>query len=84
MADEAPQLFLGAEGRKSDFFRDLAGAAYTAGAEALSQTDGVPFERVLSLYDRAILDVETDGEIAGSLPAKLSVSPASLLVRMPI
>ncbi len=60
MADEAPQLFLGAEGRKSDFFRDLAGAAYTAGAEALSQTDGVPFERVLSLYDRAILDVETE------------------------
>lgn len=31
-----------------------------------------------------ILDVETDGEIAGGLPAKLSVYPASLLVRMPI
>ena len=31
-----------------------------------------------------ILDVETDGEIAGGLPAKLWVCPASLLVRMPI
>ena len=31
-----------------------------------------------------ILDVETDGEIAGGLPAKLWVYPASLLVRMPI
>jgi benzoyl-CoA reductase subunit A len=60
MADEAPDLFLKAEERKSDFFRDLAGAAYTAGAEALSAADGVPFERVLSLYDRAILDVETE------------------------
>lgn len=29
------------------------------------------------------LDVETDGEIAGGLPARLSVLPGALLVRMP-
>lgn len=50
-------------GRKSDFFRDLAGAAYIEGAEAVAGPDpdrpGVPFERLLALYDRAILAVET-------------------------
>ncbi len=55
---EAPQLFAGGD-RRSDFFRDLAGAAYMAGAERLAERDGVPFDRVLSLYDRAILNVET-------------------------
>ena len=30
------------------------------------------------------LDVETDGEIAGSLPARLWVRPGALLVRMPV
>jgi len=45
--------------RRSDFFRDLAGAAYMAGAERVAERDGVPFERVLALYDRAILNVET-------------------------
>ena len=60
MVADAPDLFLKEGGRKSDFFRDLAGAAYMAGAEDLSRTSGVPFGRVLSLYDRAILDVETE------------------------
>ncbi len=55
---EAPELFAGGD-RRSDFFRDLAGAAYMAGAERLAERDGAPFDRVLSLYDRAILNVET-------------------------
>ena len=33
--------------------------------------------------DGAVLDVETDGEVAGGLPARLSVRPEGLLVRMP-
>ena len=56
---EAPELFTAGGDRRSDFFRDLAGAAYMAGAERLAERDGVPFDRVLSLYDRAILNVET-------------------------
>ncbi len=56
---EAPELFTAGGSRRSDFFRDLAGAAYMAGAERLAERDGVPFDRVLSLYDRAILNVET-------------------------
>ncbi|MFW6175675.1 MAG: BadF/BadG/BcrA/BcrD ATPase family protein, partial [Acidobacteriota bacterium] len=68
--EDAPRLFAvaaspgsetGTPGeRKSDFFRDLAGAAYIEGAEAVAaRGDGVPFERLLALYDRAILAVET-------------------------
>ncbi|MEE8525194.1 MAG: BadF/BadG/BcrA/BcrD ATPase family protein [Thermoanaerobaculia bacterium] len=57
--DEAPQLFAAGAERRSDFFRDIAGAAYTAGAERAAREDGVPFDRAVSLFDRAILDVET-------------------------
>jgi len=58
----APELFLGEAERKSDFFRDIAGAAYIEGAERISSEEGIPFERLLALYDRAILDVETSLE----------------------
>ena len=56
---QAPELFAAGSSRRSDFFRDLAGAAYMAEAETICQRDGKPFDRVLSLYDRAILEVET-------------------------
>ncbi len=63
---QAPDLFLGDAPRKSDFFRDLAGAAFVEGAERVVEQGpdrgGVPFERLLALYDRAILDVETNLE----------------------
>jgi len=55
----APGLFLDGAPRKSDFFRDLAGAAFVAEAEALAKDFGVGFEALVALYDRAILDVET-------------------------
>jgi len=58
----APDLFLGDAPRKSDFFRDLAGAAFVEGAEAVAERGDAPFERLLALYDRAILDVETNLE----------------------
>ncbi len=59
MEAAAPALFFGASSRKSDFFRDLAGAAYMAGAERESADSRLPFERLAGLFDRAILDVET-------------------------
>ncbi len=59
MRKDAPKLFLGSAPRRSDFFRDIAGAAFTEGAERLAQEKGLPFERLLGLFDRAILDVET-------------------------
>ena len=58
MAREAPALFLGGAPRRSDFFRDVAGAAFMAGAERVSAAGNVPFDRLVGLFDRAILDVE--------------------------
>ena len=55
----APALFHGS-GRKSDFFRDLAAAEFTAGAEKVSAGGAVAFERLVGVFDRAILDVETE------------------------
>lgn len=59
MADSAPGLFLGGAVRKSDFFRDIAGAAFTSEAERIAAQSDVPFDRLIGLFDRAILDVET-------------------------
>ncbi|MBI4574797.1 MAG: benzoyl-CoA reductase subunit A [Planctomycetes bacterium] len=55
---EAPGLFRDGAERRSDFFRDLAGAAFLSGAERIARRDGLPFERMLGIFDRAILEVE--------------------------
>ncbi len=59
MARRAPALFAPGADRKSDFFRDLAAAAFMHGAEQVAREAGVPFDRLASLFDRAILSVET-------------------------
>jgi len=55
----APATFLGDAPRRSEFFRDVAGAAYVAEAEALARAGEATFEPLAALYDRAILEVET-------------------------
>lgn len=59
MEEGASALFLGDAPRKSDFFRDLAGAAFMSAAERASADGRAPFERLTGLFDRAILEVET-------------------------
>ncbi len=64
MVAEAPALYGGGEGaRKSDFFRDLAGAGFMSGAERVTANGKVRYERLVGLFDRAILDVETELQI---------------------
>jgi benzoyl-CoA reductase subunit A len=58
MAHGAPEMFLGGAPRRSDFFRDVAGASFMAGAERIAADGRVPFDRLAGLFDRAILDVE--------------------------
>jgi benzoyl-CoA reductase subunit A len=55
----APRLFLSNAPRKSDFFRDIAAAAFMAEAERLCAGGQLPFDRLTGLFDRAILNVET-------------------------
>lgn len=56
---DAHLLFVPGARRKSDFFRDLAGAAFMTGAEKRAREGQVGFERIVALFDRAIFDVET-------------------------
>ncbi|NOY27055.1 MAG: benzoyl-CoA reductase subunit A [Oligoflexia bacterium] len=43
---------------RSDFFRDVAGSAYSRLAEDLAQREGVSFDLLLGLYDKCIIQVE--------------------------
>ncbi len=55
---EADELYAPGAKRKSDFFRDIAGARYYAHAEAVSRDTGFPYEVLLNSYDKAIIEVE--------------------------
>jgi benzoyl-CoA reductase subunit A len=58
MVEETPGIFAPGARRKSDFFRDLAGSRYLRLAETLAKEEGVSFDRVVGLFDKAILEVE--------------------------
>jgi benzoyl-CoA reductase subunit A len=65
MEAEIPELFAEGTRRKSDFFRDLAGGRYMTLAETEAREHGAGFDQLLSLFDKAILDVENSAEAAG-------------------
>lgn len=55
---EAGPLFAPGARRKSDFFRDIAGSRYLAVAEDVAKRVGVPYDLVINVYDKAIIEVE--------------------------
>ncbi len=58
MDSGAGNLFAPGAPRRSDFFRDLATSQYQAIASALAAERKIPFEALLSAFDKAILKVE--------------------------
>lgn len=65
---EAATMFVPGAKRKSDFFRDVAGSRYYAHAEAVGREHGLPFDFLLSIYDKSILEVENrppSGDLSG-------------------
>ncbi len=58
LREEAPGHYAPGARRKSDFFRDIAGSQYHAHAEEIGRTAGIPYELLLNLYDKSIIDVE--------------------------
>jgi benzoyl-CoA reductase subunit A len=58
MVKRAPRLYAPGAARKSDFFRDLAGAEYMELAAEMSDPLGITFEMLCGVYDAAILGVE--------------------------
>jgi benzoyl-CoA reductase subunit A len=55
---EAPALFAPGARRKSDFFRDIAGAQYLSLGEAVAKDAGVRYDMLLNVFDRSIIEVE--------------------------
>ena len=55
---EAPAMYAPGGERKSDFFRDIAGSRYLSVAEETSKEAGVPFDLLLNVYDKSIIEVE--------------------------
>ena len=75
---EADELYAPGAKRKSDFFRDIAGARFYAHAEAVSRETGFPYEVLLNSYDKAIIEVENRPP-SGALDAKFRRALARVL-----
>jgi benzoyl-CoA reductase subunit A len=58
LKDEAPTLFAPGAKRKSDFFRDIAGAQYLAIGEAVAKEASTRYDYLLNVFDRSIIEVE--------------------------
>lgn len=56
--EEADKLFAPTAQRKSDFFRDLAGSRFMQIGEEVARDAGVPFDHLLHMYDKSIIEVE--------------------------
>ncbi|MBZ0237354.1 MAG: hypothetical protein K8M05_33865, partial [Deltaproteobacteria bacterium] len=58
LVEEATQLFNAQARSRGSFFRDIVGARFHAIAEDANARGGLDFERILGVYDRAILEAE--------------------------
>ncbi len=56
--DKSAALYAPGAERKSDFFRDIAGSQYMQMAEVIAKDAGVPFDALLNVYDKSIIEVE--------------------------
>jgi benzoyl-CoA reductase subunit A len=76
MRAETAQLYAKGAVRKSDFFRDLAGSRYLERAEEEARATGAPFDALVGLFDKAILEVENcppeDDAFAGQMARALT------------
>jgi benzoyl-CoA reductase subunit A len=80
---EAGELFAPGAKRKSDFFRDVAGSRYHVHAEEVARAAGLPYDLLLNVYDKSIIDVENrppQGELSDkfrrALARMLETDPA--------
>ncbi|HMA32020.1 MAG TPA: benzoyl-CoA reductase subunit A, partial [Casimicrobiaceae bacterium] len=58
LRSEAAALFMPGAKRKSDFFRDIAGAQYLATGELVAKDAGIRYDFLLNVFDRSIIEVE--------------------------
>jgi len=58
MQTQLSRLFAPGIERKSDFFRDLAGSVYMNQAEEVAEESGLPFDVLINIYDKSIIETE--------------------------
>jgi len=78
MRQRAESHFLPGAVRKSDFFRDLAGADFMHASENMAEPNGITFEMLCGIYDGAILGVETmtfEGAFERHMPKDIAPPP---------
>ena len=78
MTAETAELYGEGTSRKSDFFRDLAGSRYVELAETLARDEGLSFDILVGLFDKAILEVENSAEAIGTFEGHASAVLADL------
>ena len=83
MRQEAPALYEEGARRRSDFFRDLAGGIYLHAAEEAAKARGVPFDALVGLFDKAILQVENAPAAAGTFEDHAGVAVTAMTPRVP-
>jgi benzoyl-CoA reductase subunit A len=82
LREEAPALYAPGAKRKSDFFRDIAGSRYHALSETVARDGGLPYDLLLNVYDKSIIDVENRPP-AGNLSDKFRRALARVLSAQP-
>jgi len=78
MDEEVPALYAAGARRRSDFFRDLAGSRYLALAEQEARANGLGFDLLAGLFDKAILEVENSTVAAGRFEDHARVAVAGM------
>ncbi|NQV57328.1 MAG: benzoyl-CoA reductase subunit A [Rhodospirillales bacterium] len=74
LVGEAQALFAPGAERKSDFFRDIAGGRFMKIAEDAADSTGLPFDLLLNVYDKSIIEVENrppTGDVEGKFSRAL-------------
>jgi benzoyl-CoA reductase subunit A len=56
LREKLVELYAPGAERKSDFFRDLAGSVYMQLSEVVAEESGVPFDAMLNVYDKSIIE----------------------------
>lgn len=68
---EAPAIYAPGAERKSDFFRDIAGSRFMNLAESVGKQAGLSFDVLLNVYDKSIIDIESQVSSDETVSAQL-------------
>ena len=68
---EAPTIYAPGAERKSDFFRDIAGSRFMNLAESVGKQAGLSFDMLLNVYDKSIIDIESQVSSDETVSAQL-------------